>query len=433
MPGPETAGRQLYAHLAELLAPAEALGNSACLVILEPAGKDVAALGATTGPERDEAIADLANTVPAAAASFLPTLSTYDDLWNDVLMLATPSGGPGDPAGVTVSRLLADNRAGFEMMARARLDVSGDLYHPVRMVPKEWLGEEGWASVALRIGGAEPTPVPETPPFVVIPEEIPELEWREIEPLPIDPPILVDPLIDREPPIPVDPVDPFEPDPFDRAGPVDPGLVEPELVDPTVVDADVIDGPDVGRFLVDEEPVVVGNEVRPEVLRVLEAVQWDDPIRLTEGTTWQDIWTATRSVDVVATVAAASPPASGFELSFDYRVVGIDRPWLQPLLLGLGGWTMPGFEAESISNGLPIGNPGLMPVITTRLLVVRNLQVKANWTDADRAKADAAGTISFGPFAISGAPSFDGSTLSHPGPQVVAWLGTVVPPCPRVG
>src|SRR5688572_26902542 len=106
MSGSDTAGRQLYAHLAELLAPAEALGNTACLVILEPAGKDVAALGATTGPELAEAIADLANTVPAAAAAFVPTLSTYDDLWKDVLTLAVPVGGLDDPVSVTVSRLL---------------------------------------------------------------------------------------------------------------------------------------------------------------------------------------------------------------------------------------------------------------------------------------------------------------------------------------
>jgi hypothetical protein len=412
MSGSETAGRQLYAHLAELLAPAEALGNTSCLVILEPAGKDVAALGATAGPELAEALADLANTVPAAAASFLPTLNTYDDLWNDLLTVAVPTGRLDDPASVTVSRLLADNRADFDMMARARIDPPTDLYHPVRMVPRDWLGEDGWASVSLRIGGEQPSPAPETPPFVVIPEEIPELEWREIEPIPIDPPFVVDPPVD--PPIVIDP--PVEP--------VDPPIVidPPIFVEPPVIDPPITLHRD---LLVDE--------LRPEVFQVLEAVQADEPIQLGDGTTWKDLWSATRAVDLVAEAAPTTPPASGFELSFEYRSVGIDRPWLQPLLLGLAGWGMPGFAPETLSNGLPIGNPGLMPVITTRLLVVRNLEVNAHWSDADRAKADSAGTIAFGPFTITGAPSFDGSTLSHPGPQVVAWLASVVPPCPRPG
>jgi hypothetical protein len=66
------------------------------------------------------------------------------------------------------------------------------------------------------------------------------------------------------------------------------------------------------------------------------------------------------------------------------------------------------------------------------MLVVRNLVVDAHWsgTDEDRAAGTGAGTISFGPFAVTGDVSFDGTQMSRPAPQIVAWLAAVVPPCP---
>ncbi|MGP3638477.1 hypothetical protein ACTU45_35165, partial [Streptomyces sp. 24-1644] len=136
------AGGQLFAQLADLLAP-QGVGDASALVILEPSGKDVADGGAGT-PAAAEALADLANTVPAAAATFFDTGGTYDDLWDFVLRSARPTGPGGDAARVTLAHLVNDNRADFELMARARLGSAGDLYHPVLAEPADWLSEDGW-------------------------------------------------------------------------------------------------------------------------------------------------------------------------------------------------------------------------------------------------------------------------------------------------
>lgn len=345
------AGGQLFAQLADLLAP-QGVGDASALVILEPSGKDVAVGGAGT-PAAAEALADLANTVPAAAATFFDTGGTYDDLWDFVLRSARPTGPGGDAARDTLANLVNDNRADFELMARARLGSAGDLYHPVLAEPADWLSEDGWTSASFRVGGEDPDPVPAAAPGVQLPHELPNLEWRLIA-------AREDVQTQRL-------------------------WQEPELAAADRTQTDAFDNPD-------------------------------------------------RVVDATAKVApAATDTPSGVELSFQYRVIGLQRPWLRAHLCRLGGWAIPGLPAGGLSNGMAEGNPGILPVLTTRMLVVRNLVAKARWSDADRARAASAETIALGPFTLTGAAAGDGSELTRPAPQVVAWLAAVLPACPPPG
>jgi hypothetical protein len=344
------AGDQLFAQLAALLAP-QGVGDAAALVILEPSGKDVATSGAGT-PAAAEALADLANTVPAAAATFLDTGGTYDDLWDFVLRSAKPTGPAGDPARDTLANLVSDNRADFELMARARMGSPGDLYHPVLTEPSDWLSEDGWTSASFRIGGEDPDPAPAPAPGVQVPQELPDLEWRLI---------------------------------------------------------------------------AAREDVQPQRL-------WQEPELAVAGHIQSEAFAnPDRVVDVTAKVApAATDMPSGVELSFQYRVIGLQRPWLRAHLCQLGGWAIPGLPAGGLSNGKPESNPGILPVLTTRMLVVRNLTVKAHWSDTDRARASSAETLALGPFTLTGAVG-DDSELTRPAPQVVAWLAAVLPACPPPG
>jgi hypothetical protein len=375
MPGSVSAGGQLYGHFAQLLAPAGSTEGTSSLVLLETAGKDVAAVAAMTGPEADEALADFANAVPGAAATFLATGNDYDDEWKFVIESAVASGPVDDPASVTVGRLLEDNRSDFSLMGRARFTIPADLYHPVRAEPADWLGSEGWSSVSFRIGEENPEPAP-PPPDVVTPRDVPDLTWRRTHL--------------------------FASAPSHGAGP--PPLIRPARLDIAVRD--------------------------PRVLKVVREVRASQPVTLDRGMRWKDVMAASRATETASEVTVAHPSASGFELSFDYRIVGLRRPWLQAQLCHLTGWVIPGLAPGGISNGQPTGNPGLIPVLTTRMLVVRNLEVRAHWSEADRDKATSTGTIAFGPFAVTGEAGFDGSQMSRPAPQVVAWLGTVVPASP---
>ncbi|WP_214321802.1 hypothetical protein [Nonomuraea sediminis] len=374
MPSQVAAGAQLYGHLAQLLAPADSLAGSSSMVILEPAGKDVGAMASLAGPAAAEALADLANAIPAVASSFLDTGSFYDDIWNFVLTSALPTGPVDDPVRVTVARVIADNRASFELMTLARLDLPGDLYHPVRAAPADWLGHDGWSSASFRVGGEDADPPPPPSPGLFIPEDIPDLVWREIEPLG---PVPIDPLIKP------------------------PGIFVPIREQPPLED--------------------------PRVIKLLDRIRAREPLLPSGGLVWRDVFTVSRAAEASG---KASQTTSRFRLSFDYRVVGLRRPWLEPQLCHLSGWIIPGLPAHGLSTGLLTDNKGLLPALTTRMLAVRNLVVEADWSDADRQKAASGATVSFGPFKVSGEAAFDGTRLTRPDPQVVAWLATVVPACP---
>jgi hypothetical protein len=392
-------GGQLYTRLAELLAPADSLLDAtSCLMILESAGKDVGGMASLPKAQAIEALAALANSIPATAPTFLDTGNYYDDMWDFILTSATSTSDLGDPANVTFAQLLAKNKFDFEAMALASVDQPATVFHPVQATPSDWLGDIGWNNVSFRIGGDAPPPTPSTPPQLFVPQEIPSLTWR---------------ASDETVAHVLEPVDPFHDEMLIPA-------TRPPIVD---------------RSLVDPPPEITLRRAKvalqkPQALRLTSEFRNGEAIILGDELDWRDIWTVSRATDLVARSSDAAPSATGFEISFEYRVVALRRSWLRSQLCSLTGWTIPGLPSLKISNGDPNGNMGLMPLITNRLLVVRDLLVHAHWSDADRAKAEDSDTISFGPFSISGSDGFDGTTMSRPTPQVVAWLATVVPPCP---
>jgi hypothetical protein len=360
-----SSGAQLYVQLTQLLAPAGKLEGA--LVILEPGGLTVGAALAVPGAAATEGFADLANSIPAAVPSFVDTGSRYDDVWGFVLKAATPTDGP---AGPTVAGVIADNRSDFELMARSRIDDPAGLYRPVRPSPSDWLADDGWNQASFELGEKADPPSP--PPGLSMPQDIPDLSWKIVDPEPVP-----------GPPVPIP---------------------DPERLRLRTLLREAVVGPDPVRreAVVEPDPLPAA---RPRTMLIDERA-------------------------VAATDTTASPTPSGFHLSFDYRVVSLDRPWLQPQLCHLSDWTIPGLPAHGLSNGELIDNHGLLPVLTTRMLVVRQLVLEADWSAADRAQASSHHTIAFGPFAVTGQSGFDGSRLVEPAPQVVAWLATVVPACP---
>jgi hypothetical protein len=133
------------------------------------------------------------------------------------------------------------------------------------------------------------------------------------------------------------------------------------------------------------------------------------------------------------------------QISFRFARVEIRRPWLDPSLLSLGGWSMPGRPRHSLSTGTLQDNPGIFSLLPSSMIVVRDLQVSAQWPAVAVAQIDQAlrqgGALGIGPFAISGTstrpglarqlrPRFDGLTLSVPQLQLIGWLNRVLPASP---
>jgi len=117
-------------------------------------------------------------------------------------------------------------------------------------------------------------------------------------------------------------------------------------------------------------------------------------------------------------------------LSMEYLLVGLRRGWLNPTLFDTGDWFLSGQDAGFCSSGSLNNNNGVLPLISTGLLLGRNVQVSADWSRADASllqDAKSAGKPVFlGPFLVS-APEAPGPTL-----QVIGWTSDLVPFSPRI-
>lgn len=130
------------------------------------------------------------------------------------------------------------------------------------------------------------------------------------------------------------------------------------------------------------------------------------------------------------------------QISFRCCRVNFSRPWLLKSLLGVSGWTLPGQAPGSLSNGKIENNLGTFPLLPIGCIVIRDLQIRANWGKTDQAIATQTtrdSSVGFGPFSLSGnyiesgksyTSSFDGMTVSSPGLQVLGWLNLVMPYSP---
>jgi hypothetical protein len=171
---------------------------------------------------------------------------------------------------------------------------------------------------------------------------------------------------------------------------------------------------------------------------------------------------------------------SDLEISLEWGLVTIYRPWLISDLFYMDNWYIQGERANIISDGqisTQVKQPvKLLPMIPQQMLVVRNVQISSKtWgdntdvlntlynsdqgsTNASQSSAGGSASVGFGPFGSGGASvqhsnnqaagqgsgwsaatahsnvgtNFDGTTLSIGGAQVIAFLSDIVPPSPTM-
>ena len=136
--------------------------------------------------------------------------------------------------------------------------------------------------------------------------------------------------------------------------------------------------------------------------------------------------------------------ANNFELQAELITVDIKRPWYNPLLFGMNSWYVDGFSKDGISDGSQDLN-GMMPIVPTGFVVARNVRITADFSSEDQSlitsSISAKASAGIGPFSFSGSyshssrkekftSSFDGSTLTLPGLQIIGWINTILPACP---
>jgi hypothetical protein len=117
---------------------------------------------------------------------------------------------------------------------------------------------------------------------------------------------------------------------------------------------------------------------------------------------------------------SAPVETNSIHVSFDYCLVGIQRPWYADSFVNQPTWWIPGIPQGSATASdafalLPIG-----------VVAIRNLVIEANWTVADLESASTA--TDFGPFTITS--GIVNGKLVHPGLQTIGWLLQRMPPLP---
>lgn len=143
-----------------------------------------------------------------------------------------------------------------------------------------------------------------------------------------------------------------------------------------------------------------------------------------------------------------STETSNMRISFRLARIEIRRRWMNPSIYSLQGWSVAGRAAGAYSNGQHENNPGVFPLLPTSFIVARDIQISASWGSSDLHQASrstsASASVGWGPFSLSGSyrnssstrtyhSSFDGTTITVPGIQVVGWISAVLPLSPPSG
>jgi hypothetical protein len=124
--------------------------------------------------------------------------------------------------------------------------------------------------------------------------------------------------------------------------------------------------------------------------------------------------------------------SSQFSVNFSYSLVRFERDWMyQPLIDKASIWYSLTNLAGDYSTGKnSADNKGLLRCIPKAMIVVKDLDISAQWSAADIQMASS--SFGFGCFNISNSPPITSASqqLSAPGIQVIAWICEVIPQLP---
>jgi len=117
-------------------------------------------------------------------------------------------------------------------------------------------------------------------------------------------------------------------------------------------------------------------------------------------------------------------------IKLKYLEVRLNRPWLSFEVFNLGGWFIEGQNSGYFSSGSFDINPGVIPLITTSMLVAIDVELAAEWSMKDQQAIDEAKRkgkrISVGPFVAHLEPD------SEPELHVIGWVSQLVPLSPQI-
>jgi hypothetical protein len=428
----------------------------------------------------EQAVSGIVDPVPGPGGSYLQG-SRHLSREYDALVRAASTRRDGDPAAVAVVEArIARARKLLDDAAVVPISGPSVPYLPTVASPTDWYDPAGPHWVRLEL--SERTPAPPEPPAVVPPRVRPRWDWLvavqatstwlDLRPVAVDQP---GPVV-ATPPTGPDPIDlgqvrtgnrhrvdraatrRFEPaDGSDRAGPgrftallaervtdsVTPETAGPAAAaTPEVATVRAIQGfagvhpATVERSALVREVTTVNRPTRLDRVVRAEQVPLVEVVAPAVGPARSQQLTAliaARPTALLSALVEEAQPApatgDGFSLELDYCWVGLDRIWLDQVLLGTLGWQVPGTAPGSFSAGDPDRPDQAVPVVPVGFVVVKDVVITANWSSQDGTERSSAAGL--GPFLLAGSTFAAGTgELRIPGPQIIAWMCEVPPMLP---
>lgn len=123
--------------------------------------------------------------------------------------------------------------------------------------------------------------------------------------------------------------------------------------------------------------------------------------------------------------------SDGFSMSFEYCIVHLDRQWFNTSMFHYSKiWYCLSLPENYFSTGTKdLENGGVLKSIPTAMILIKNLKIKASWTDDE--KLTAKNSVGLGIFNLTDS-TFVNNELVSPGMQIIGWMCEVLPKLPRM-
>ncbi|MEV2216155.1 hypothetical protein AB0H86_32850 [Streptomyces sp. NPDC050997] len=168
-----------------------------------------------------------------------------------------------------------------------------------------------------------------------------------------------------------------------------------------------------------------------------EATSWGGSANVQVG-----LWSFGGGVQHSDSRQAMSQDTTNIGVSFKWRVCPVYRKWMDASLFRLPNWGLGSLGGPGVISGGPNSQ---MPLIPIALVIVRDVEITADWSHQDSEKITEAtsgsASVGWGPFAVSGNYSHSSTSdrfsakasdkgFNVPDIQVLGFVCLRVPPCP---
>jgi hypothetical protein len=157
------------------------------------------------------------------------------------------------------------------------------------------------------------------------------------------------------------------------------------------------------------------------------------------------LFSAGGSTSGESTHKSADEEYSDVKITGQIATLQIVRPWFDPTIFSLTGWTNSAYGKNKISSGKADDKDAVLPMYTTALILAKNLSIESAFSsshiDESTFSISVDAQIGFGPFKFGPKYSHSSSDfncektesgykITNAGVQIIGYINAVVPACP---